>query len=323
MAKPILTGTVFYGDSIKKDYVLGNFIAEGAEGSVYEINGYPKYVAKIYHDTPNGTLRRKLTYMMSAFKPYEIEHMAWPLETLSQGNVVRGYIMKKITGTNLLEDVTNNTEYSFETRIKLAYNISVITYSMHLANHIIGDYNPKNVMVDYNNGITYLVDCDSFHVTDPSIKYTYRCLRGVGRYIAPELANKMEETNTDLVSIRGESFTKETDLFALAVHIFSYLMNGRHPFDMALLSSATSSKTVPDGINSIKQGYYIYSKNVSKGLMSHLKYLTIPPDAKKTFKNLPVEFKNYFETAFVDGYKKPNIRPTAEDWCNLLKQYIK
>lgn len=321
---PILTGTNLKGNVTSKIYVLGNFIAEGGEGSVYEVNGYPQYVAKIYHNNPNSTLKRKLIYMTTAPKPYDLEHIAWPIEVLYENNAtVRGYLMKKITGTKILEDIITDPKFSFKDRIKLAYNISVITYCMHCANHVIGDYNPKNVMVDYNSGITYLVDCDSFHITDVNTKYVYKCSVGMGRYIAPELANKMKNTNTDLASIQGESFTKETDLFALTVHIFSYLVNGRHPFDMALLSSATSSKTVPDSIDSISKGYYVYSKNIkSRGIMSHLKYLIIPPDAKKSFENLPAEIKNYFEKAFVDGYTNPSLRPTAENWCNILKKYI-
>ncbi len=320
---PILTGRKFHGNVTSRQYVLGNFIAEGGEGSIYDVNGYSQYVAKIYHNVPDGTLRRKLTYMTSAPKPYDTEHIAWPIEVLSENSTVKGYLMKKITGTKVLDNIITDPKFSFKDRIKLAYNISVITCCMHMANHVIGDYNPKNVMVDYNKGFTYLVDCDSFHVTDVKTKYVYKCSVGMGRYIAPELANKMKNTNTDLASIQGTSFTKQTDLFALAIHIFSYLVNGRHPFDMALLSSATSSKTVPDSLDSISKGYYIYSKNVqNRSFATHLNYLIVPPDAKKAFEGLPNEFKDYFEKAFVNGYADPLLRPTSEDWCKLLKKYI-
>lgn len=320
----ITSGYSLQGNISNQTYKLGSFVAKGGEGSIYNIEGYPNYVAKIYHNSPNGTLCRKLTYMTVCQKPLLSEYMAWPIEVLSVNDNIEGYMMSKITDCKPLELMVCDTQkFSYNDRLKLAYNISAITYNMHAVGHIIGDYNTKNILVNPTTGMTYLVDCDSFHITDTKSNYTYRCMVGIGHYIPPELAKKLHATNTNLITIQGENFTKQTDLFALAIHIFSYLVNGRHPFDMAKMSSSKSSVSVPERINAIENGYYIYSKIIRTGLMSHLKYLTIPPDAKKAYENLPKGIKDYFEKVFVDGYNNPFMRPTAKEWCNLLKEYIK
>ena len=123
------------------------------------------------------------------------------------------------------------------------------------------------------------------------------------------------------------TFTKETDLFALAVHVFCLLMNGCHPFACAkrmngtvenTMSQMTSSSeresvVAPQPIENIKDGYFPFYDSREN--------VTIPIYAPP-LSSLPQELRTLFIRTFKDGYEDPTKRATAEEWCRAMQPLV-
>lgn len=62
-------------------------------------------------------------------------------------------------------------------------------------------------------------------------------------YLAPEMQKKISGGIT-LRNAPLPTFTKATDLFALAVHVFCLLMNGSHPFACAREENGNVTNTM-------------------------------------------------------------------------------
>ena len=165
-----------------------------------------------------------------------------------------------------------------------------------------------------------MVDTDSYHFTADG--KTYRCEVGLGDYIAPELQNKMAQ-GYDLKNVPLPSYTKESDLFALAVHIFTLLMNGCHPFacakennvkvsDIAQIqeTSFRDSVVAPQPIENIKNGFFPFFDK-KDGITT--------PIYAPAFQYLPEEIQVLFIRTFVEGYEDPSKRVTEDEWIAALK----
>ncbi|MDR2751111.1 MAG: hypothetical protein LBC41_10650, partial [Clostridiales bacterium] len=105
------------------------------------------------------------------------------------------------------------------------------------------------------------------------------------------------------------TFTRETDLFALAIHVFRLLMNGAHPYNGIDVTQESSSAVVGAGDEPVYKGLYCFAKNKKP------KNRTIPP-----LLILPDIFKEYFDRAFID-YSRG--RPTWSEWLYALDEYAK
>ena len=192
---------------------------------------------------------------------------------------------------------------------------------------VCGDLNPRNICInlDRKDRDVYkvtLVDTDSYHfIADESV---YRCEVGLAEYLAPELQQKISGEVT-LKNAPLPTFTRETDLFALAVHVFCLLMNGSHPFACAKKNGTIFSNTMeqmaetresvvaPQPIENIKSGFfpfYIRRMNVD-----------IPAYAPE-FESLEPTLQELFVQTFVEGYKNPKRRVQADKWVAVLGTVI-
>ena len=109
-------------------------------------------------------------------------------------------------------------EASWAFLIYAATNIARAIAVMHEHGFVVGDVNPKNILVTRKATIT-LLDCDSFQITADG--KTYRCEGGFPEYTPPELQG---------VAFRDVERNEQHDCFGLAVVIFQLLFLGRHPF---------------------------------------------------------------------------------------------
>ena len=169
-----------------------------------------------------------------------------------------------------------------------------------------------------------LVDADSYHFSTE--EKTYRCEVGLADYLAPEIQKKVSGGVT-LRNAPLPTFTKETDLFALAVHVFCLLMNGCHPFACAkrmngtvenTMSQMTSSSqresvVAPQPIENIKDGYFPFYDSREN--------VTIPIYAPP-LSSLPQELRTLFIRTFKDGYEDSTKRATAEEWCRAMQPLV-
>ena len=300
----------------------------GGEGTIHGIVGMNGYVAKIFKpDKRSADREEKLRCMVKKGATVKnLEHITWPLDVIYNAEGFAGYVMQKIENVQSLTAVYNGDKYNLRFRLLAAYNLCAAVETVHNMGQVCGDLNPQNICINLNvndkaNAFKVtLVDADSYHFSTE--EKTYRCEVGLADYLAPEIQKKVSGGVT-LRNATLPTFTKETDLFALAVHVFCLLMNGCHPFACAkrmngtvenTMSQMTSSSeresvVAPQPIENIKDGYFPFYDSREN--------VTIPIYAPP-LSSLPQELRTLFIRTFKDGYEDPTKRATAEEWCLSL-----
>ena len=317
-------------------YEKGRLIKDGGEGYIYEVKDDPNLLMKIYKETDSSgapiitsELQSKIEYMMNNPPENLVSSrvVAWPIELLNdeQDNLI-GFVMPKLDIDEHLQrvysyrhpesDLKNYVDFpSVKSRISIAINLSSALHELHRNGYVIGDFNHENIGVNYKNGQISFVDCDSFHITDETgnVHRTNVIMPG---YLAPEIIGHCNEEravgrpyNLDKVSL--PTFTKESDLFCLAIHIFKLLMNGVDPF-RGVKSDATGSTASPFiGNDAIERNAYVFRDGNKPSAVF------CPPSD-----SLMPEILCLFNSAFIDGAKGPFNRPSAETWYNTLNDYL-
>ena len=287
-------------------------IKAGGEGEIFDLIGNPKLVAKKFKpDKVSTDKENKLMTMINNPPDTSVQdQIAWPQDVLYDGWQFVGFTMRKLAfevDLNVVYEYGSTSKYpnmSWENRIIIAGNLCAVLYSVHLAGHVCGDFNPKNISVDTSNGQIVLLDTDSFHIFNGK----YRCSVGRQEYLPAEVQVKMLG-GSDLATAQLPTFTKESDNFALAIHIFQLLMNGVHPFSCSVVPKVSIVKPEP-------------SDNIIKGkfpFMQKQPGIKIPPYAPP-FDSLPPYLQELFKRAFIDGHNDPCQRPAPEEWHSALQR---
>lgn len=301
-------------------------LGKGGEGSIFRIIGKPDLVLKLFNqDKRTETRHRKLlTMVKTPLSPNAMEQVTWPIDVVYENNRFIGYVMPLIKHVENL-NVIYSDKYlcTLSERITIAKNLCAAVNAVHSAGQVCGDLNPNNIGVDPHTARITLVDTDSYHITDKAANRTYRCEVGLPEYLAKEIQDKLHiNQGSTLVNLGLPTFTKETDLFALAVHIFALLMNGCHPYASAInntsninrLSVNQPSIVNPQPVDNIRNCFFPFYEK--KPGFATPKYA---PD----FSALPPKIQALFVRAFVYGGNNPSLRPTAEQWYAALDDYRK
>ena len=293
-------------------------LGSGGEGSVYAISGYNR-VAKIYA-ADAVSHRAKIEAMASIYGGIaanpSLKEVAWPLAPL-YGDKARksfvGFGMRRISKSTRLADLYNYNPGMSGTipmceRIDFLVELAQMVDALHGLGQVIGDFNDNNIPV-LAGGHAALVDADSFHVSVGG--RLYKCEVCKPGYVAPEVIRNTR--GTTYAEATKETFTKETDRFSLAVHIFKMLFNGVHPFHCVSL---------PDKSGSVPAAIPI-EKRVERGETPFFK--SVPgvklPAYAPRLSDFPDYLTSCFRRAFVDGRSNPSARPTASEWAKVLVRY--
>ena len=166
---------------------LGPRIGAGAEGVIYEIQDRSDLVAKVYHEPPPEKAE-KLVVLSRLGNERLFNFSAWPVSTLFDGEVI-GFVMKKISQAEEVHTLHTPKsrlqkfpEASWAFLIYVAANIARAVAAVHEHGIVIGDLNPKNILVT-RKATVYLLDVDSFQVSAGG--KTYRCEGGFPEYTPP------------------------------------------------------------------------------------------------------------------------------------------
>lgn len=215
------TGDVLFSDRGKR-IVLGESLAEGGEGSVFNVHSASEtpLVAKLYHPTQRMRWREQKLRLMCS-RPIRSPCVAWPREILyDELRRFVGVLMPRVDGVPLgafafhaellKKQFPSWTRYDLT---RLCLNLSESAHTLHCYGVILGDLHPGNVLVSPDGSVCW-VDADSFLIED------YPCSVGMERFRAPEIHGNFGDF------LR----TRSHDTYALSVLLFMTLTLGLSPF---------------------------------------------------------------------------------------------
>ena len=251
-------------DSAGTPVVLGSEIARGGEGRVHEVPSRPGKLAKVWND-PSPTRVGKIAVLLSRSIGLPIGAnriaIAWPEDVLQDENgQVVGFLMPRAPDSyhELVRYCSRAARSELEAERRRAYtrlellniarNVAEVFRWVHGQRCLVGDVNHTNLLVDRDTGSVFMIDVDSFQVTDDWAGSTYRCGVGKDDFTPPHLLNR-QLGNVDR--------TPDDDGFGLAVLVFEILMDGVHPYD-----EVDTSGRVPAGnqrLRNMSQGRSPYA----------------------------------------------------------------
>jgi DNA-binding helix-hairpin-helix protein with protein kinase domain/Tfp pilus assembly protein PilF len=282
---------------------LGRRIGAGAEGEVYEIQAKSDLVAKIYHEPPPPEKAEKLVILSRLGNERLFNLSAWPVSTLRDapdGEIV-GFVMKKISQAEEVHALHSPKsrlqkfpEASWAFLIYVAANIARAVAAIHEHGLVIGDVNPKNILVT-SKATVYLLDVDSFQVSAEG--KTYRCEGGFPEYTPPELQG---------VAFRDIDRAQEHDSFGLGVVIFQLLFMGRHPFSGRYFGAGEMPLE-----RAIREFRFAY------GVDAEAREMRQPPGTL-ALESMPAQFVSLFRRAFLS-----TDRPGPREWIEPLEELAK
>ena len=318
------------------NYQRGKQIIDGGEGFIFEVQGYPDWLMKIYKEKDaqgnsivTSELTEKLEYMRNNPPSSLIAQgvLAWPLETIYEEGKLIGFLMPRLVFDSNMKDVcsfkhpvSDNAQAvadfpSVKSRILIAINLVSTIHELHKSGYVIGDLNHENIGINRQTGRISIVDCDSFHIVDNRGK-AFRTKYVMPGYLAPEIIEHCYEERANgrphLVNeVALPTFTQESDSFCLAKHIFKLLMNGTDPFTGVLENTVGSAASPFQGNEAIERNAYLFKS----GYYAKAKFCL-------TANEIPNELIALFKRAFVDGHTDKYARPSSEEWHHALENYL-
>ncbi|MGE0133305.1 MAG: tetratricopeptide repeat protein [Blastocatellales bacterium] len=291
---------VFY-TSQQEAIRLARKIGVGGEGEVYEIQDRSDLVAKIYHEAPSPEKAEKLAALSRLGNERLFNLSAWPVDALrdSSDSHIAGFVMKKISQAEEVHALHSPKsrlqkfpEASWAFLIYVAANIARAVAAIHEHGFVIGDVNPKNILVTRKATI-YLLDVDSFQISADG--KTWRCEGGFPEYTPPELQG---------VAFRDVDRTQEHDCFGLAVVIFQLLFIGRHPFSGRFL-----------GAEEMPLERAIRERRFAYGADAETRQMRQPPGTL-SLDAVPAPLAELFRRAFLSALSTG--RPQPREWIDAL-----
>ncbi len=320
----VIRMATYYGQS-GACYTTGRRLGSGGEGTVYALSGYDGLVAKVYRDSrfsdvnARSVMERKLKAMLAMHVPYTISgihRFVWPHDILYENGVMVGFVMPKICTEYKIYDMYRGgrnavrkklyPDYTWKYSVQFAYHLAWLVNYLHSYNIVIGDFNQSNIAVDVQNGTIVIIDCDSFDITDPVTGEHFPCTVGLPEMLAPELQA--------VGNLSRAKFTRSSDYFSLAIHIFRLLMDNADPFGGVITTGASISSISAN--QAICNGECAYVRDVPGK--------KIPSWSQKP-SMLPPEILSLFEKTFnytaLTAKKNIPRRATAYDWAVALQPY--
>lgn len=294
------------GVSIRQGQVIGS----AGEATVFAVQGHRDLAFKKYH-TPTQERERKLEVMVAS-PPHDptvasLGHrsIAWPLDLVDDGaGLFEGFVMPKIDGAVSLAAVAHPRDrialgwrWTWRHLLRVAQNLSGAVAALHSAGYVIGDINTQNVLINEEALVT-VIDCDSMQIRGPKGQL-HRCPVGTPDFTAPELGDQLRTTRFTEIDR-----TVESDNFALAILIYLLLFEGTHPY----AGRWRANGDPPDRARRMRDGLFAHGGS----------HQVSPPPGGPPFDVCPPELQKFFHVTFVDGAVRPEIRPTAGAWRDVL-----
>ncbi len=285
------------------EYKLLREIGSGGEGIVYQTQE-ENVVAKVYYpDKITKDKQDKLKRMIDM--NINIKNVAWPIDLLvDEMNNVIGYTMQQVPqgcvelGLSVLKISSDSVRKSLLPKwnrldmVKCTLAMARIFKILHEKQILMGDINPRNILVNPNNSSeVWFVDCDSYQFDQ------YNCPVGTPIFTSPRIYNEYGNTPNYATLFR----TEEDEQYAMASLFFQVLMAGQSPF----ASKGENEGGIEEAIKTRK---FAYSRVTKEEI----------PDGpyRMIWQNLLKSIKQFFEEVFIDGKIID-----SENWVDQLDSY--
>lgn len=189
---------------------------------------------------------------------------------------------------------------NFMTMLRLSISLARAIRKLHNIGLAHSDLSSNNVLIDPKTGSAVVIDIDSLVVPGlfpPDVA-------GTKGYIAPEVMETMELDTDDP---KKNLPSNKTDLFALPVLLYEYLLN-RHPLDGPKIYSTESAE----------KDEFLQHGPMATFVENPTDTSNRPPNLNVTIKDLGRHIEKLFLQAFVDGMHDSDKRPTASTWEKAL-----
>lgn len=277
---------------------LGAQLGEGGEGNAYLIDGLPNAVAKIF-DLGHVTRHREEKVSLLIQRSPVYAGICFPSAIVKNpdGQFV-GYVMPRAGGKEFQRTLFNPRRFKEEfphwtkadlVDVCIAFLEKVIY--LHSLNIVLGDINPKNLMVDDKKNVS-IIDADSWQLEG------YPCPVGHPMFTAPALQD---------VSYAVRLRTMDDENFATATMLFMILITGQFPY--------MRKDTDGDMVKLIQEGIFAFQyenrndRNQPDG------------DWKYMWSHVHKPVKDMFWHTFHKEGRRYARRPSASEWLTLFKGY--
>lgn len=292
------------GDGVRFDsvagtasFTLGRLLGEGGEGHVYEVSGHADLVAKIFH-ADHRTLHRQAKVTLLMARGLDRDGIAFPSSVITNmsGEFV-GYAMSRAEGkefqSTLMRPKRFVETYPNWTKADLVdvciSFLEKVAY-LHSLNILLGDINPKNLMVEAKKSV-WIIDADSWQLEG------YPCPVGTAMFTAPTLKGDYAD------NLR----TMEEELFAVATMLFMVLITGQFPYNRV-----GTDLDIPQLIGEGKFAFQFQGRSDQDQPDGKWKYM---------WSHLPFKVKKLFWHTFHRDGDRYTRRPTATEWLAVFRDY--
>lgn len=174
----------------------------------------------------------------------------------------------------------------------VAANLAFAVHQAHSCGLTIGDFNPKNFMVDPKTGLVRVIDVDGMQFYASNGR-TFRADVIQPEYISPFLSN-------------SKPLPIQHDLFSMALLIFRILNLGPHPFYL----NRSDDRIIPPE-HDMQNQLYGYVSSIAER-----EHFVLPPGLMR-----PSEYSQSLSEMFVEAFTSDRP-PTALKWYQALSRFV-
>ena len=291
----------------------------GGSGDVYKIispSHYTNQVVKLYHkERLTKEAENKIRHLVSKrINQGEHESIVWIKNVVLDNGKFAGFTMNYADGIGLEQFLNdrwwrkNDTkdwdkfklenEKGIENRIRLCSNIAIAINIIHKnSNYTIADIKPSNFKI-HKNGLVSIIDIDNIEVVE-NTKVLYAAQVITPDFSPPEFHNGLD--------YKQSAASQNWDRYSLAI-LFYNILCGIHPF--LGVGCKPPFENCTDCPDMIKNGLFLHGKKSD--------YINFKQPQHSNFLSLSPEIKSLFIQCFDNGHDKPQLRPSAEDWCRVF-----
>ena len=282
---------------------LGKRLAGGGEAEIYQVDGYPGLLAKIYHENCHTRSRFQKVAALSAMD-WNDSRICKPLLPLygtsaqtGEGAGFCGYLMRAAEGMSLSETVfiprqleLDHPDWNKFHLVRMAIAILDVLYEVHSRGLLVGDLSGNNILVGSTPEQIAFVDVDSWCVENLVTPVETE------GFLAPELIRM------GAPGVR----TLESEYFALCVLLFELLVTpGRNPYTDG-----------GDLLRNILEGRFPYPLRDDNGVVPPAPYIYC-------WSHIPYQMKElFYGTLSANGcYYAPERRPGVQEWSRACRSW--